>query len=444
MVKVKEIVAKQVAIQLIPLIGSLSDKRFGRFLSLAKRVAPTEFTKSFISRIDQMRIDHDPLIDLIRRMIRQLNPQARERVINNLLIKELMQGDVIRHQLWSEGDASSSAYLISPTMRCNLNCPGCFASRYDQKDEMDLATIDRIVSEGEELGMFMVTILGGEPLIRQDMLDIYSKHRDVLFQIFTNGTLITPDLVYGLAKMGNVVINFSLEGFEEETDTRRGAGSFKKVMQGMDLLREAGVPFGFSVMITRFNLETIISESFNNMLIDKGCLLGWHFLYLPLGNAPDMSLMPTPAQREMLRERGGQYIRKKKPILIIDFWNDAPIVGGCIAGGNYYFHINARGDVEPCIFVHVATDNIKQKSLKEAVNSPFFRSIRSHQPFSSNLLRPCMIIDHPHMLRKFYNDFKAYPTDGNECELVSSLANDLDKYSEEAAKILDPIWEREY
>jgi MoaA/NifB/PqqE/SkfB family radical SAM enzyme len=266
----------------------------------------------------------------------------------------------------------------------------------------------------------------------------------VLFQIFTNGTLVTPELVVELAKTGNVVINFSIEGFEEETDARRGTGSFRKVMEGMDLLREAGVPFGFSVMITRYNINTIISEEFNDMLIEKGCLIGWHFLYLPLGKNPDVSLMPTPEQRDMLRRRGGQYIRKNKPILIIDFWNDAPVVGGCIAGGTYYFHISSRGDVEPCIFVHAATDNIRQKSLKEAVNSPFFKSIRSHQPYSPNLLRPCMIIDHPHMLRQFYNEFKAYPTDGNECGLTTYLAGDLDKYSQEAARILDPVWEREY
>lgn len=179
-------------------------------------------------------------------------------------------------------------------------------------------------------------------------------------------------------------------------------------------------------------------------MVEKGCLLGWHFLYLPLGHKPDVTLMPTAEQRELLRQKGGQYIRQHKPIMVIDFWNDAPIVGGCIAGGQYYFHINAKGDVEPCVFVHLATENIKHQSLKKAINSPFFRGIRAHQPYSHNLLRPCLILDHPQLLRQLYNEFKTYPTDGVECDLVSNLASDMDKYSEEVAKVLDPIWEREF
>jgi len=187
-----------------------------------------------------------------------------------------------------------------------------------------------------------------------------------------------------------VLVNFSLEGFEEETDARRGKGTFRKIMQGMDNLREVGAPFGFSSMVTRHNVDTIVSDEFNDMLIEKGCLIGWHFLYIPVGVDPDASLMPTAEQRELMRQRGAQRLRNEKPIFVIDFWNDAPYVGGCIAGGRNYFHINARGDAEPCIFVHLAVDNIKQKSLKEVINSPYFRGIRARQPYTDNLLRPCI------------------------------------------------------
>jgi MoaA/NifB/PqqE/SkfB family radical SAM enzyme len=441
---IKELAAKQIALQLTPLIGKLSDGGLVKLLSVAKKLAPTDFTKSFMANFERMVANHDPMMEFVRRLFQQASPRARERIINNLLIKELMQGDVIRRNLKLEGNASPIVYLISPTMKCNLNCPGCYASQYSRQDDLEIETIDRVVTEGKALGMYMVTILGGEPFIRRDMLDIYRRHNDVFFQVFTNGTLISQELADDLAKMGNVMVAFSMDGFEEETDARRGKGVFKKVMQGMDQLREKGVPFGFSTMVTRYNLNTIISESFNDMLVQKGCLLGWHFLYIPAGKEPDISLMPTPEQRELLREKGAQYLRKKKPILIIDFWNDAPLVGGCIAGGHYYFHINAKGDVEPCIFVHLAKDNIKDKSLKEAVNSPFFKSIRTHQPFSDNLLRPCMIIDHPHILRNFCQEFKPYPTDGSVCGYLNCLAGELDNYSEEAAKILDRVWEREY
>ena len=434
---IKEFAAKQIALQLTPLLGRLSDAGLARFLSVAGKLAPTDFTRAFVENLDRMRARNDPMIELLRRMVHQSNAHTRERIINNLLVKQLMHGDVIRIKLRAEGYATPQTYLISPTMRCNLRCPGCYASQYSWKDDLDTATIDRIVSEGEEMGMFIVTILGGEPLIRHDLLQIYRRHKDVLFQVFTNGTLITKDLASELARLGNVVVTISVEGFEEETDSRRGKGIFRQTMQAMDFLREAGVPFGFSVMITRQNMDVVISEKFNDMLIDKGCLIGWHFLYIPAGKNPDTRMMPTPVQREVLRQWGAQYIRKKKPILLIDFWNDAPIVGGCIAGGHYYFHINARGDVEPCIFIHLAKDNIREKSLKEALNSPFFRSIRSHQPFSHNMLRPCMIIDHPQILRDFYKEHQPYPTDCEVCELVTSLAGELDRYSQESARVLD-------
>jgi len=441
---IKEFTAKQVAKQVLPLAGKMSDDDLGRLLWLVRKLAPTEFTKSFIDAIDRMREEQHPIIEVIRRMVRQTSPHVRERLVNSLLVKELMHGNVRREQIRSQGLAAPQTFLISPTMRCNLRCAGCYAASYSKKDDLEFEVIDRILTEGEEMGIFWVTILGGEPFIRRDMWEIYKRHSDVFFQVYTNGTLIDKEAAGKLAELGNVLTNFSLEGFEEETDARRGKGTFQKIMQGMDNLREVGAPFGFSSMVTRYNVETIISDEFNDMLIEKGCLIGWHFLYIPVGLNPDTSLMPTAEQRELMRQRGAQRLRNEKPIFVIDFWNDAPYVGGCIAGGRSYFHINARGDVEPCIFVHLAVDNIKQKSLKEVINSPYFRGIRARQPYTDNLLRPCMIIDHTHVLRGLCDEFHPCPTDGPVCELVTILADDLDNYSQEVAKILDPVWEREF
>ena len=440
---IKDFVAKQAATQLLPLVGRMSDRDLGRLLFLAKKLAPTGFPKSFIDTLYQMREEQHPTIELLRRVVRQTSPHVRKKLINSLLINELMQGNVIREQLREQDLAAPQAFLVSPTMRCNLHCPGCYAANYSKEDDLELDVINRVVAEGKELGMFWVTILGGEPFFRWDMWEIYKQHKDVLFQVFTNGTLIDKDTAQKLAGVGNVLVIFSVDGFEEETDARRGKGVFQKVIQGMDNLREVGVPFGFSSMVTRKNVETIISDEFNDMLMEKGCLVGWHFLYIPEGLNPDVNLMPTAEQREMMRRLGAQRIRNEKPMFVVDFWNDAPYVGGCIAGGRSYFHINAHGDVEPCIFVHQAVDNIHGKSLKEVINSPYFGAIRARQPYSKNLLRPCMIIDHPHVLRELSAECNPYPTDGISCGFVTSLAGDLDRYSSDSAKILDPVWENE-
>ncbi|MCL0065158.1 radical SAM protein, partial [Dehalococcoidia bacterium] len=346
-----------------------------------------------------------------------------------------------------EGLSIPNTFLISPTMRCNLRCAGCYAANYSMKDDLETEVIDQVLTEGKDLGIFFVTILGGEPFIRPDLWDIYQRHSDITFHIYTNGTLVNKEVAGKLAELGNVIIIFSLEGFEEETDARRGRGVFQKVMQGMDNLREAGVIFGYSVMVTSQNVGTIISDEFNDMLVEKGCLFGWHFLYIPSGIDPDVSLMPTAEQRELMRLRGAQRIREEKPILVFDFWNDAPFVGGCIAAGRHFFHINSHGDVEPCIFAHLATDNVKQKSLKEILNSPYFRGIRSRQLHiynSGNLLRPCMIIDHPHLLREICTEFRPYPTHEGAETLVTTLCGELDRYSAEVARVLDAAWERDF
>ena len=442
---IKEFVVKQMVKRTLPLVGEMSGKNLGRFLSMARRLAPNEFAKSFMDALIKLREEKHPIIELLRRVINQSNPHARERLMNSLLIKHLWYGGVRRNEVRSQGLHVPGVILISPTMHCNLRCSGCYAASYSNKDDLEFDVIDRVLSEMEELGIFWATILGGEPFIRRDMWGIYEKHNDIFFQVYTNGTLVNKEAARKLASLGNMLIIFSLEGFEEETDARRGKGVFRKVMQGMDNLREVGVPFGFSVMLTRQNADTIISDKFNDMLVEKGCLIGWHFLYIPVGPDVDTSLMPTAEQRELMRVRGPRRIRNEKPIFTIDFWNDAPHMGGCIACARFFLHINAHGDVEPCIFMHLATDNIHDKSLREVIDSPFFRAFRARQPYGKNLLRPCTMIDHPQVLREICNECHPHSTDGPVCGLITSPVSDaLDKYSQEAAKILDPVWEREF
>lgn len=152
--------------------------------------------------------------------------------------------------------------------------------------------------------------------------------------------------------------------------------------------------------------------------------------------------MPTPEQRNRLRARTLE-IRRTKPIFVGDFWNDGPLIGGCMAGGRLYAHINHRGDVEPCVFAHFAVDNIRNKSLKEVLDSDFFRTIRKKQPFNKNHLTPCMIIDNPHILREVVSKHNAFATDGGEA-LLTTLAPELDKYANAYQEIASTPWEQGY
>jgi len=126
---------------------------------------------------------------------------------------------------------------------------------------------------------------------------------------------------------------------------------------------------------------------------------------------------------------------------VADFWNDGPLVGGCIAGGRRYMHINCKGDVEPCVFVHFAVDNIKEKSLMEVVKSPFFAAIRERQKVNNkNPLLPCMIIDHPESLREVVAEHGAHPTHEGAETLITEMADYLDQYSLEYGKLADEAW----
>jgi hypothetical protein len=163
---------------------------------------------------------------------------------------------------------------------------------------------------------------------------------------------------------------------------------------------------------------------------------------MPVGDDPDMDLMPTPEQRNEMRAAIRRF-RQTKPVLPVDFWGDGTLTGGCISGGRLYFHINHRGDVEPCIFCHFATHNINECSLTEALSSPFFTSIRDHQPFCYNTLRPCPMIDHPQAMWSIIRRHGARPTHPGAEKMFTTLAPQMQHYSDRVAQILDEVWESE-
>jgi hypothetical protein len=153
--------------------------------------------------------------------------------------------------------------------------------------------------------------------------------------------------------------------------------------------------------------------------------------------------MVTPEQRNHLRRQVMNF-RDTKPMFFLDFWNDGPHVSGCIAGGRRYFHLNAKGDVEPCVYTHVAVDNIRNTTLARALDSPLFRSIRTRQPHNSNHLRPCMIIDNPHVMRELVEEIKPYFTHPGAEEIYTTRSHQIDAYAKNFAELADPVWQNEY
>ena len=336
------------------------------------------------------------------------------------------------------------AILMDPTSACNLHCTGCWAAEYGNKLNLSYEELDDIIRQGKELGVMMYIYTGGEPLVRKDdIIKLCEKHNDAMFLSFTNATLIDDKFADEMLRVKNFIPAISVEGFEESTDFRRGEGTYGKVVAAMKRLRDRKLPFGISCCYTSKNCDVIGSEAYYDQMIAWGAKFCWFFTYMPVGVDAVPELMATAEQRSWMYDQVRAF-RKTKPLFTIDFWNDGEYVGGCIAGGRRYLHINAAGDIEPCTFIHYSDSNIREKSLIEAFQSPLFMAYRNNQPFNNNLLRPCPLLDNPQMLQKMVHESGAHSTDYTAPEDVDAQCA---KCFETAAKwgpVADKIWERDF
>lgn len=371
-----------------------------------------------------------------------LDPGVRKTVFENLLLNDSINGYVYQQEMSKKYNCNIPwAILLDPTSACNLHCTGCWAAEYGNKLNLSLETIDSIVKQGKELGCYMYIYTGGEPMVRKnDLIKICEMNPDCEFLAFTNGTLIDEDFCKEMLRVKNFVPAISLEGFEDANDSRRGEGVYDKVKNAMKLLKDHKLPFGISACYTSRNCDDITSEEFFDMIIDAGALFIWFFHYMPVGNSAVTELLPSPEQREKALRRIREF-RHSKAIFSIDFQNDAQYIGGCIAGGRKYLHINAKGDVEPCVFIHYSNVNIHDCTLLDALRSPLFQAYHDNQPFNDNMLRPCPMLENPEKLRAMVKETKARNTDYENYESADYLCDKCESYAENWKPTADKLWD---
>ena len=330
--------------------------------------------------------------------------------------------------------------LLDPTSACNLHCTGCWAAEYGNKLNLTYDEIDNIICQGKELGVYFYIYTGGEPLVRKnDLIRLCEKHSDCVFLCFTNATLIDEAFADEMLRVKNFVPAISLEGDEAATDSRRGQGTYQKVIRAMDLLRRKKLVYGISACYTSVNWDSISSDAFYQSLIDLGARFIWYFHYMPVGNDASPVLMPTAEQRTQIYHRIRR-LRKEKPLFAMDFQNDAEYVGGCIAGGRRYLHINANGDVDPCVFIHYSDSNIREKTLLECLRSPLFMAYHDGQPFNNNMLRPCPMLENPEKLPEMVARTGAHSTDLQSPETVEHLCGKCTRYAENWSHAAEMLW----
>jgi MoaA/NifB/PqqE/SkfB family radical SAM enzyme len=419
------------------LLGPLLDKL------KASALRNVEEKGKFPPRMKERKVSAISMVyDMVRRTLPRLAPNVQRKLVMNMWYNQLTIGEPVRDKYMAEfGEWPPTMLAISPSMRCNLRCEGCYAAEYQKYGELTPDEFVDLVRQGkEEFGIYLYVVLGGEPTAWPHLWDCLAKHPDVLFQVYTHGQLITEKIAQKAADLGNVFFSISVEGGREETDARRGPGTYDKIAETMKILDKAGVLYGFSATHTTKNHKVFTTEDFFKDMLDKGCSFGWVFQYAPMGRKPSLDLLPTPQQR-LERAKNVEAFREKNPIVIFDFWNDGETTDGCMAFGRRYLHILSSGMVEPCVFVHFAKDNIRDKSLKEILQSDYFKDGRKRAPFHADRRAPCSFIDNPDVLKGLVEKHGVKPShEGAESivgELHEGLKERAAQYKEMLAK--DPV-----
>ncbi len=273
-------------------------------------------------------------------------------------------------------------YLVPPilmfsiTNKCNLICPGCYNKSFHSSEDNELSDekLWQITEEAKDLGVSFFVIAGGEPFLRPVLLDIMKEYPEIVFLVFTNGTLIDEKMIDSFKKQKNVVPMISLEGNREETDERRGQGTFDQLVQTMVQLRKRGIFFGLSLTVVRKNFSTITAETFIKMCHRMGCKFFMFLEYTPIQEGTDNWVLAAD-QRAQMKDMMQNFRSKYSSLFIAVPW-DEDDVGGCLSAGRGFVHINAAGDLEPCPFAPFSDINVRDYSLKDALQSKLCEKIR--------------------------------------------------------------------
>lgn len=299
-------------------------------------------------------------------------------------------------------------FLISSiSTTCNLHCKGCYArsngiaedTETDRKQTLSPEQWREIFKEAASLGINFSLMAGGEPMMRKDILEAVSEVEDMIFPIFTNGTLIGPSYVEFLRKRLNLVPIISIEGTAMGTDERRGQGVFRRAMHSMELLKEENLFFGTSITVTTENMQLVTSRDFVNQLRSYGCKIVFFVEYVPTESGTEHLAFSDEhvAQMEsVLEELRAEY----QDIIFLSFPGDEKALGGCLASGRGFFHIGPDGSAEPCPFSPFSDSNVAELGVRKALQSPLFRKIRAARALGWEHTGGCTLFEHREEIEK--------------------------------------------
>lgn len=284
----------------------------------------------------------------------------------------------VRSKWGQQGIHVPPIMIFSITNRCNLHCKGCYnqALRQSPQEEMSEEKLKSVIAEAKDLGISFIAIGGGEPLIRREISDITREFPEIIFLVFTNGLLIDDDWLIKLKGQNNFVPVISLEGYEENTDERRGKGVYERLQGIIKKIKGRGIFWSVSLTVTRSNFAAVMDHEFVEKLYTLGCKLFFFVEYTPIREGTDDWILTEEQRENLLKIRDS--FRSKYKALFIAIPGDEEEIGGCLSAGRGFVHISAEGNVEPCPFAPYSDANLRDSSLKDALQSEFLRAIRQN------------------------------------------------------------------
>lgn len=286
-----------------------------------------------------------------------------------------------RRKAEDNGEHIPPFLIASITSSCNLHCAGCYSrcnhATVDSEPVKQMTDDEwkKVFDEAEELGISFILLAGGEPMLRRGVIEAAGKKQNILFPIFTNGTYLDEKYLELFDKCRNLIPVMSIEGNRELTDERRGKGIYDRLIANMDEIKKRGLIFGASVTVTTRNFKEVTSQKFLNSLSEKGCKVVIFVEYVPVTDE-SQDLAPTDSEREYLQNEITRLRATHPEMVYISFPGDEKSSGGCVAAGRGFFHINSHGGAEPCPFSPFSDMNVRDSSLKEAMDSSLFRKLR--------------------------------------------------------------------
>jgi len=334
---------------------------------------------------------------LVLRTLRTADKRCIAKFLWNFCVKGMLSVEKFKRRI-KRGEYFPPFLYLSILNSCNLRCQGCWVD-VEERDSIDLHTLNRTITDAKRHGNAFFGILGGEPFMHPELLDLLAAHPDCYFQLFTNGQFITEKVATRLRGLGNATPLVSIEGREITSDARRGKKDvFNKTMRGLEHCLRARLLTGVATSICQSNIDELLTEQWLQELIHRGVHYIWYHTYRPVGPKMNPQLALRPDQLVRVRKFVVEK-RAKMPIAIIDAYYDHDGQALCPMATGISHHISPRGDIEPCPIIQFATETIRDpRGLYATMRDSAF--LRDFRELSAKVTRGCVVLERPDLIKE--------------------------------------------